>query len=341
MKTKPPLIELHDAVVRRKGKEILNVGDFTLQQGESIALIGPNGAGKSTFIHLITREVFPLHRDEPPVLFKGKSLVTLEEVKQCLGIVSSTMQDQMTVHLPALDVVYGGLFGVLGVPRRHNMTEAGKEKALRALEFLGMKEHADRDIMTMSSGQARRVLIARALVHDPEVLVFDEPTTALDPEGMYFVRKAMRDLVAAGKSIILVTHYPEDIIPEIKRVVMIKDGKLYGDKPKEEALTTECVSDLFEVPLKILSEDGYFSLVSRYYDGVKYILACAGSAAAGEMSESGLRSTIGNRVYAKSVSGVRIPISPPVIFRKRLFGRFLFHQLLWWLIHILEGWQSG
>ena len=88
METKPPLIELHDAVVRRKGKEILNVGDFTLQQGESIALIGPNGAGKSTFIHLITREVFPLHRDEPPVLFKGKSLVTLEEVKQCLGIVN-------------------------------------------------------------------------------------------------------------------------------------------------------------------------------------------------------------------------------------------------------------
>lgn len=264
METKPPLIELHDAVVRRKGKEILNVGDFILQQGESIALIGPNGAGKSTFIHLITREVFPLHRDEPPVLFKGKSLVTLEEVKQCLGIVSSTMQDQITVHLPALDVVYGGLFGVLGVPRRHNMTETGKEKALRALEFLGMREYADHDIMTMSSGQARRVLIARALVHDPEVLVFDEPTTALDPEGMYFVRKAMRDLVAAGKSIILVTHYPEDIIPEIKRVVMIKDGKLYGDKPKEEALTTECVSGLFGVPLKILSEDGYFSLVSRY-----------------------------------------------------------------------------
>ena len=262
-------------MVRRKGKEILNVGDFadagyktpaiaklllddgitpllTLQQGESIALIGPNGAGKSTFIHLITREVFPLHRDEPPVLFKGKSLVTLEEVKQCLGIVSSTMQDQITVHLPALDVVYGGLFGVLGVPRRHNMTETGKEKALRALEFLGMREYADHDIMTMSSGQARR-----------------------DPEGMYFVRKAMRDLVAAGNPLFWVTHYPEDIIPEIKRVVMIKDGKLYGDKSKEEALTTECVSGLFDVPLKILSEDGYFSLVKPVLRWCKYSLACA------------------------------------------------------------------
>ena len=101
--------------------------------------------------------------------------------------------------------------------------------------------------MTLSSGQARRVLIARALVHDPEVLIFDEPTTALDPEGMYYVRKAMRDLVAAGKSIVLVTHYPEDIIPEIKIVVII-GHRFHGDAPKEKALTSECVSELFGVP---------------------------------------------------------------------------------------------
>ena len=74
----------------------------------------------------------------------------------------------------------------------------------------------------------------------------------------------MRDLTAAGKAIILVTHYPEDIIPEIKRVVMIKEGKLFADKPKEEALTTECVSGLFDVPLRILSQDGYYSLVTEY-----------------------------------------------------------------------------
>ncbi len=259
-----PLIELHDSVVRREGKEILRIDDFTLNQGENIALIGPNGAGKSTFIHLVTREVFPLHRDVPPVLFKGKALVTLEEVKKCLGIVSSTMQDQITVHLPVIEVVYGGLYGSLGVPQRHKMSEKGTLKAQQALNFIDIGDLANRDVMTLSSGQARRVLIARAIIHDPEVLVFDEPTTALDPEGMYFVRKAMRDLVAAGKSIILVTHYPEDIIPEIHRVVMIKEGRIYQDLPKEKALTTDCVSNLFEVPLKILSEDGYYSLASRY-----------------------------------------------------------------------------
>lgn len=262
--TQVPLVTLHDAVVRREGKEILNIDDFTLGQGENIALIGPNGAGKSTFTHLITREVFPLWREEPPVLFKGRDRVTLAETKECLGVVSSTMQNQITVHMPAIEVVYGGLFGTLGVPQHHTMSEEGRAKAQESLDFLGVGNLADRDVMTLSSGQARRVLIARALVHDPEVLVFDEPTTSLDPEGMYYVRKAMRDLVAAGKGIILVTHYPEDIIPEIDRVVMIKDGRLYGDRPKAEALTNECVSDLFGVPLRILSQDGYYSLVSEY-----------------------------------------------------------------------------
>lgn len=259
-----PLIVLHDAEVRRQGKTILHIDDFALEQGENIALIGPNGAGKSTFIQLITREVFPLYRDEPPVLFKGKERATLEEVKKCLGIVSSTMQKQITVHLPCLEVVYGGLFGTLGVPQRHEMGAKGRVAALRAMEFLGIEDLAEHDVMTLSSGQARRVLIARALVHDPEVLVFDEPTTALDPEGMYYVRRAMRDLARAGKGIVLVTHYPEDIIPEIERVVMIKDGGIFGDRPKEKALTSECVSELFDVPLRILAQDGYFSLVSEY-----------------------------------------------------------------------------
>ena len=227
-------------------------------------VVGIPNVGKSTFINLITREVFPLYRDHPPVLFKGKSLVTLQEIKQCLGVVSATMQNQITVHLPVFEVVYGGLLGSLGVPRQYTMNEEGKAKVAKTLEFLGIAHLADRDVMTLSSGQARRVLIARALVHDPDVLVLDEPTTGLDPEGMYYVRKTMRDLTEVGKAIILVTHYPEDIIPEIKRVVMIKDGKLFADKPKEEALTTACVSELFDVPLRILSQDGYYSLVTEY-----------------------------------------------------------------------------
>ena len=259
-----PLFQLHDAVVRREGKEILSIDSFSLERAENIALLGPNGAGKSTFIHLLTREVFPLYKETPPVLFKGKDRATLEEVKQCLGIVSSTMQNQITVHLPCLDIVCGGLFGALGVPHHCSVSNESIEKAYRALELLGVEQLAMRDIMTLSSGQARRVLIARALIHDPEVLVFDEPTTSLDPEGMYYVRKAMRDLAKMGKSIVLVTHYPEDIIPEINRVVMIKEGFIFADGNKQELLTSEYMSKLFDVPLRVLAQDGYYSLVSEY-----------------------------------------------------------------------------
>lgn len=259
-----PFLELNDAVVRREGKDILHIDAFTLNQGESIALIGPNGAGKSTFVQLITREVFPLYRDVPPVLFKGRDRVTLEETKKCLGVVSSTMQNQITVHLPAWQIVCGGLFGALGIPKQCSVSQENIDAAHRALSFLGVDDLADRDIMTLSSGQARRVLVARALIHDPEVLVFDEPTTALDPEGMYYVRKAMRDLAAAGKAIVLVTHYPEDIIPEIDRVLMIKQGKVFADGRKGDLLTSDRMSELFDVPLKVLNQDSYYSLVSEY-----------------------------------------------------------------------------
>lgn len=259
-----PLIQLRDAVVRRKGTNILEIDAFELRSGENIALLGPNGAGKSTFIKLITREVFPLHRDHPPVLFRNNERTTLQETKKVLGVVSSTMQDQITVHLPAYDIVAGGLFGSLGVPDRYRVIPESRDHILQVMEMLGVLELAKRDIKTLSTGQARRILLARALIHDPEVLVFDEPTTGLDPEGMYYVRKSMRDLVARGKSIILVTHYPEDIIPEIERVVMIKDGKLFDDGLKNDLLTSARMSELFEVPLRIIEQDGYFSLVSEY-----------------------------------------------------------------------------
>lgn len=259
-----PFIELRDAVVRRAGNVILSIDQFELAEGESIALLGPNGSGKSTFVHLLTREIQPLHRDVAPVLFRGNARATLSDVKACLGVVSSTMQDQITVHLPAIDVVIGGLYGALGVPKRFNVSEKERSKALATMEELGIANLADRDIMTLSSGQARRVLIARALVHDPCALVFDEPCTGLDPEGMYYVRKTMRTIAQAGRAVVLVTHYPEDIIPEIDRLVLIKDGTLFADGSKSAMLTNETMSQLFDVALHVVETDGYFSLASKY-----------------------------------------------------------------------------
>ncbi|MCD8317066.1 MAG: ATP-binding cassette domain-containing protein [Eggerthellaceae bacterium] len=119
---------------------------------------------------------------------------------------------------------------------------------------------AGRDIMTLSTGQARRVLIARSLVHNPDVLILDEPCTGLDPEGMYYVRKTMAQIIDQGRSLMLVTHYPEDIVSQIDRLILLKDGKVFGDGSKEELLTDEVMSSLFNVPLKVSLSDGQYAL---------------------------------------------------------------------------------
>ena len=259
-----PLFQIHDAEVARGSRTILSVDDFELREGEHVALLGPNGAGKSTFIQLLTREVFPVWREEPPVRFRGAARPLLSDIRSTLGVVSSTMHEQVRVHLPALDIVVGGIFGTLGLPMREKVTDEHRACAMDALERLGIAGLAAQDIMTMSTGQARRVLVARELVRDPQVLIFDEPCTGLDPEGMYHVRDTMRTLAAEGRSVILVTHYPEDIIPAIGRVLLIKDACIFADGAKEDMLRDEVLSDLFDVPLAVTEDSGWYSLRGRY-----------------------------------------------------------------------------
>ena len=259
-----PLFEIRDAVVMRGGNTILHVENFVLSEGEHIALLGPNGAGKSTFIQLLTREVMPLFRDRPPVKFRGNERPMLTDIKSCVGVVSATMHDQVRVHLPVLDIVCGGIYGTLGMPKRKEATQADRMKAHEALDKLGIASLAHRDVMTLSTGQVRRVLVARELVHDPEVLVFDEPCTGLDPEGMYYVRDAMRRLAQDGCAVVLVTHYPEDIIPAINRVLLIKDALVIADGPKDELLTTTRMTDLFGAPLAVECNDGWYAMRGIY-----------------------------------------------------------------------------
>ena len=257
---RPPLFRIRDASVVRAGSIILHVDDFTLAEGEHLALLGPNGAGKSTFIKLLTREVMPLYRDVAPVVFRGNERPTLADIKSCFGVVSASMHEQISVHLPVIDIVCGGFFGTLGLPRGVQADASMRAAALDALEKLGIADLSARDVLTLSTGQVRRVLVARELVHDPQVLVFDEPCTGLDPQGMYQIRSTMRALAEEGRSIVLVTHYPEDIVPAIERVVLIKDAAIRADGSKRGLLTDETMSDLFDAPLRVEERDGWYAI---------------------------------------------------------------------------------
>ena len=222
-----PLFSIRDADVVRAGRTTLHVGEFDLAEGEHVALLGPNGAGKSTFIQLLTREVLPVYREEPPVRFRGQARPRLEDIHRALGIVSSTMHDQVRVHLPADQVVVGGIFGTLGLPMRREVTDAHRAAALDAMGRLGIADLVGRDIMTLSTGQARRVLVARELVRDPRVLVFDEPCTGLDPQGIIEMRELILKLNREhGMTVVMVSSELQELRSICDRIAIVSEGRL-------------------------------------------------------------------------------------------------------------------
>lgn len=254
------LLRLHNAQVKRDGRIILDIEDFVVTEGERVCVLGPNGAGKSTLIKLLTREMMPLWREEPPVLFRGNSRAELREVQKTVGVVSTSFAEKMMRSRKVLDVVMGGLWGTICVPPHIKVTDAHIERAHKALEEIGIPELADRTMGTLSTGQARRALIARALINAPEVLVFDEPTVGLDPEAMWNLRQAFSRLAEAGHTLLLVTHDVSDIVPEFDRVVFIRDARLIADAPKRELLTTQHMRELFGVPVTLTEDEGHYHL---------------------------------------------------------------------------------
>jgi iron complex transport system ATP-binding protein len=255
-----PLFELSDAEVVRDGRAILNVDHLTIAEGERIAVLGPNGSGKSTLIGLLTRDVLPLARPDTQVRFRGNARRPLFEVRASLGVVSGSLQDLHRRALTVAEVVASGFFGSIGLHLTQHPTSAMLTRAHDAMRDLGISALADRRMDTLSTGEARRALIARALVHDPSALVLDEPCDGLDPSATYHVLDAIRRLARTGRGIVLVTHHVDDIVPEIDRVVLLKGGRVIADGPKSHVLTSENLARAYDVPLRLDESGGWYRL---------------------------------------------------------------------------------
>ena len=254
------LLRLHDAKVKMDGRVILDVDDFVINQGERIVVLGPNGSGKSTLVKLLTKEIEPVWRETPPVLFMGQPDPSEETLIETVGLVSTDVQERMMVHRTVFDIVLGGFFGSVGVPFHIGASDEQVEQARKAIREIGIPSLSERDMLTLSTGQARRALIARALINGPALLIFDEPTSGLDPEGAWNMRQSLSALAKAGHTILFITHNVSDIMPEFDRVVMLQDAHIVADGPKEEVLTTQKLRHLFGVPITLVETDGRYHL---------------------------------------------------------------------------------
>jgi iron complex transport system ATP-binding protein len=259
-----PLIALeHVTVVRdldRAARPALDDVTLSIDAGEHLCILGPNGCGKSTLIKTITRECYPLARPASSVRILGRDRWNVFELRTRLGIVTPDLLAACSTDATARDVVLSGFFSSTRIFRHHAPDAAQAARADALLDRFGAAHLADLPVAHLSSGEAKRVLIARALVHDPESLLFDEPSTALDVRARAALLATMSELAAEGIGIVLVTHHVEEIIPEIERVVMLRDGRVYADGRKEEILTSARLSALFGLDVEVVRRGDSYSL---------------------------------------------------------------------------------
>lgn len=255
----PSLIEFKNiTVVKGDNKKVLDSVYLTINEGEDVAILGPNGAGKSSLIKTITREYYPLPaKNDYSFKIWGRDVWNIFDLRFLLGIVSNDLQYACTRNITGMEEVLSGFFGSIGL-YKERVTPKMKNKANEVIDFLEISHLKNRNMNEMSSGEARRFIIARALVHDPKALILDEPTTSLDLHSFYKFTKILRKIAASGVSIILVTQNLQDIIPEVKRVILMKSGRFVSDGSKEKIISRKNISKLFEVPVEIKRKNGYY-----------------------------------------------------------------------------------
>src|SRR6516165_11090724 len=234
-----PLIQFENVTIQRGDRIVLDGVSLSIAQGEHVAILGPNGSGKSTLIKAISRELYPRLKAEPWSLrIMGRDRWHLFELRNQLGLVSNDWMQMCTRNYSGYEIVLSGFFGSVGIWPNHAVTSEMERKAQEVMDRLEIAHLAGRNTDEMSSGEARRILIARALVHDPQALVLAEPTTSLDLNATHELREILSKLARRGISILMVTHHLPDIIPEIGRVILIRDGRIHADGHKAGVLNS-------------------------------------------------------------------------------------------------------
>ncbi len=257
-----PLIDFQNVSVKRGDGLVLDGVTLTIAQGEHVAILGPNGSGKSTLVKVISRDLYPLLKPEPWSLrILGSENWDLFDLRNQLGLVSNDWMQMCTRDFSSSEIVLSGFFGSVGVWPHHQVTPEMERTAREVMDLLEISHLAGRPTDELSSGEARRILIARALVHNPRALVFDEPSTSLDLHATRELRGILRKLAGRGISIVMVTHHLPDIIPEMRRVVLIRGGRVYCDGPKERVLEAGNLSALFGTPVEVLKRGGYYHVI--------------------------------------------------------------------------------
>lgn len=253
------VLEVSDVTIRRGGNEILSHVSWDVNEGERWVILGPNGAGKTSLISLVAGRMHPT-TGTVRVIGEQIGKVDLAELRPLVGLASAVLDARIAPTERVLDVVRSAAYGLTGTWREEYEAE-DDARAAGLLTTLGVGGLADRKFGSLSSGERKRVGIARALMTDPEILVLDEPASGLDFGGREQLLASLRELAEGvyAPVMVLVTHHVEEIPQGFTHALLIKDGEVFAAGEIDDVLTSDNLSGLFGIKTELTLNNGRYS----------------------------------------------------------------------------------
>ena len=252
------IIDFQNVTVFQGRNKVLDDFSLTIDESQSTVILGPNGSGKTTLLKLLNRELYIVEEKNSSLKIFEKDRWNVDELRSNLGVVSQHLQYEYSSSAIGLYVVLSGFYSSDGIWQHQEFDKGKLDRAKEVMDLLSITHLKDREFSTMSTGEQRKFLLARSLVNDPAVLVFDEPTSGLDMSTCFQYLEIIRELISMGKKVILVTHHIHEIPPEVTRVILLKEGRVIEDGDKDQILTNTNLTNLFDWPIRVIKENGYF-----------------------------------------------------------------------------------
>lgn len=255
------IIDFQNITVFQGRNKVLDDFSLTIDESQSTVILGPNGSGKTTLLKLLNRELYIVEEKNSSLKIFEKDRWNVDELRSNLGVVSQHLQYGYSSSAIGLYVVLSGFYSSDGIWQHQEFDKGKLDRAKEVMDLLSITHLKDREFSTMSTGEQRKFLLARSLVNDPAVLVFDEPTSGLDMSTCFQYLEIIRELISMGKKVILVTHHIHEIPPEVTRVILLKEGRVIEDGDKDQILTNTNLTNLFDWPIRVIKENGYFQAI--------------------------------------------------------------------------------
>ncbi len=253
------VVALEGVAVFREGRRLLDGVDWAVNSHERWVVLGPNGAGKTTMLQVASTYLTP-SRGTVRVLGHTRGRFDVRELRERIGYAGAGPASLARPNLPALEIVVTGRHAAFVDSRWHDYTEGDWAQAQANLERLGAGRLADRTFGTLSAGEKQRVLIARSLMTDPDLLLLDEATTGLDLGAREELVASLADLATDPNSpaVVLVTHHVEEIPQGFTHIVMLGAGRVMASGEIDDTLSPEALSSCFGVPLRLERQEGRY-----------------------------------------------------------------------------------